>query len=87
VGALLFGTYDWLVSAAQSTLRQRLNEHGLNLTYSSQSWSLWGGITLNDAALRSLPPGNEPLIEISALHVAHPVAGSLACAYGCHSLA
>lgn len=68
-GALLFGAYQWLVNTAQSTLRQRLIEHGLSLTYTSQSWSPWGGITLNDAALRRLSPGNEPLIEITALHV------------------
>ncbi len=65
---LLFGAYHWLVSTAQSTMRQRLTERGLNLTSSSESWSLFGGITLKDAALRGLPD-NEPLIEISALHV------------------
>lgn len=66
--ALLFAGYEWLVSAAQSTLRKRLNEHGLNLTCSSESWSLLGGITLKDAALRGLPD-DQPLIELSALHV------------------
>ncbi len=66
--AVFFGAYHWLVSTAHATLRRRLTEHGLNLTSSSQSWSLLGGITLKDAALRSLP-GDEPLIEISALHV------------------
>ncbi len=65
---VLFGAYHWLVSTAKSTLRQRLTEHGLNLTSSSESWSLLGGITLNNAALCGLP-GNEPLIEISAVHV------------------
>ncbi|WP_395730587.1 hypothetical protein [Prosthecobacter sp.] len=68
LGVVLFGAYHWLVSTAQSTLRQRLTERGLNLTSSSESWSLFGGITLNNAALRGLPD-NEPLIEISALHV------------------
>ncbi|MCF7788563.1 MAG: AsmA-like C-terminal region-containing protein [Prosthecobacter sp.] len=66
--AVSFGAYHWLVSTAQATLRQRLTERGLNLTSSSESWSLFGGIALNNAALRGLPD-NEPLIEISALHV------------------
>jgi len=65
---VLFGAHHWLVSTAQSTLRRRLTEHGLSLTSSSESWSLRGGITLKNAALRGLPD-NEPLIEISALHV------------------
>jgi hypothetical protein len=65
---VLFGGYHWLVSTAQSTLRQRLTDRGLNLTSSSESWSLLGGVTLNNAALCGLPD-NEPLIEISALHV------------------
>jgi|GEM_PF-935674 len=65
---VLFGAYHWLVSTAQSTLRRRLTEQGLNLTSSSESWSLFGGVTLNNAALRGLPD-NEPLIEISALQV------------------
>ncbi|MCX6847495.1 MAG: hypothetical protein NTY98_01095 [Verrucomicrobia bacterium] len=68
VVVVLFGAYHWLVSTAQSTLRRRLTEQGLNLTSSSESWSLFGGVTLKDAALRGLPD-NEPLIEISALHV------------------
>ena len=71
IGGLIvasFGAYHWLVSTAHAALRRRLSERGLNLTSSSESWSLFGGITLNGAALRGLP-GNEPLIEISALHV------------------
>ncbi len=67
--ALLFGAYEWLISKAQTTLRERLAQRGLNLTYSSEFWTPWGGITLKDAALRRLTPANEPLIEISALHV------------------
>ncbi|WP_395747301.1 hypothetical protein [Prosthecobacter sp.] len=66
--ALGFGGYHWLVATAKSTLRQRLKERGLDLTSSSESWSLLGGITLENAALRALPD-NAPLIEISALHV------------------
>lgn len=69
VAALLWVGYEWLVSAAHAKLKQRLADRGLSLTASSQSWSLRGGITLKDAALRRLSPGNEPLIEISALHV------------------
>ena len=68
LGVVLFGANHWLVSTAQSTLRQRLTERGMNLTSSSESWSIFGGITLNNAALCGLPD-NEPLIEISALHV------------------
>ena len=71
IGGLIvasFGAYHWLVSTAHAALRRRLSERGLNLTSSSESWSLFGGITLKGAALRGLP-GNEPLIEISALHV------------------
>lgn len=66
---LLWGGYEWLVDTAQARLKQRLADRGLSLTASSQTWSIWGGITLHDAALRRLSPGNEPLIEISALHV------------------
>ena len=66
---LLWGGYEWLLSNAQSALTKRLAKRGLSLTYSSDSWSLWGGVTLHDAALRRLSPGNEPLIEISELHV------------------
>jgi hypothetical protein len=69
VVALLFGAYEWLLITAQSTLRQRLNEHGMSLTYRTLTWSPWGGITLSDAVLRGLPPENKPLVEISALHV------------------
>ncbi|WP_395736832.1 hypothetical protein [Prosthecobacter sp.] len=68
LAVLLVGGYHWLVSTAQKTMRQCLSERGLSLTSSSESWSLLGGITLNDAALRSLP-SNDPLIEITALHV------------------
>ncbi len=66
--ALLLVGYHWLVTTAQATLRQKLSERGLSLTYSRESWSILGGITLTDAALRSLP-ANDPLIEISELHV------------------
>jgi hypothetical protein len=64
-GALLWGGHEWLLSSAQSTLNQRLTERGLSLTYSSLSWSLRGGVTLHDAALSRLSPGNEALIEIT----------------------
>lgn len=61
--------YQWLVSTAKSKLNQALTERGLSLTAASQSWSILGGITLKDAVLRHLSAGNEPLIEISNLHL------------------
>ena len=69
VAFLLWGGCEWLVSTAHSKLKQRLADRGLTLTASSQSWSIWGGITLKGAALRRMSPGNEPLIEFSGLHV------------------
>ncbi|MDB6007078.1 MAG: AsmA-like C-terminal region [Prosthecobacter sp.] len=69
LGVLVFGAYHWLVNKAQTTLRERLSERGLALTYNSVSWSPWGGITLQQAALKSVEADKEPLIEISALHV------------------
>ncbi len=69
IALLLWVGCEWLVSTAQARLKQRLAERGLSLTASSQSWSIRGGITFNQAALRYLSPGKEPLIEFSGLHV------------------
>lgn len=69
ISLLLWGGCEWLVSTAQSRLRQRLADRGLSLTASSQTWSIWGGITLKKAVLGHLAPGGKPLIEFSALHV------------------
>lgn len=69
MAVLLVGAYHWLVNKAQTTLRERLNERGLALTYSDVTWSPWGGITLEDAALKSLEADKEPLMELSAVHV------------------
>ena len=69
IALLLWGGCEWLVSTAQARLKQRLAERGLTLTASSQTWSIWGGIRLNEAALSRLSLGKEPLIEFSGLHV------------------
>ncbi len=69
IAILLWAGCEWLVSTAQSRLKQRLADRGLTLTASSQTWSLRGGITFHDAALSRLSPGKGPLIEFSGLHV------------------
>ncbi len=69
VAALALGGYCWLVSAAKKTLNERLAQRGLSLKSAGQSWSPWDGLSLKEAVLRRLSAGNEPLIELSALHV------------------
>lgn len=66
---LLWGGYEWLVHSARGRLEQRLADRGLVLTYKSESWSPWGGITLKDAALRRRSAGNEPVAFISVVHI------------------
>lgn len=69
LAALFAGSYFWLVNAAGTKLNERLALRGLSLKYSSKSWSPWAGLSLQQAVLRRLAAGNEPLIELSALHV------------------
>jgi len=69
VAALTVGGYFWLVSAAERALNDRLTQRGLSLKYSSRTWSPWDGLSLKEAVLRRLSAGNEPLLELSALHV------------------
>ncbi|MDB6139596.1 MAG: AsmA-like C-terminal region, partial [Verrucomicrobiaceae bacterium] len=69
VAAILWGGYEWLLSTAQSKLKQRLADRGLSLQYTSESWSPWNGLSLSQAELHRLSPGHEPLFEKSQLHV------------------
>ncbi len=68
LATLAWGGYEWVISSAQNTLHQRLAQRGLSLKYTNQSWSPWKGLSLEGATLSRLP-GNEPLVEISALHI------------------
>ncbi len=69
VAALLWFGCEWLVSRAQEKVKESLAARGLSLTSKSESWSLWGGITLQDAVLRQVSGNKVPLLQISALHV------------------
>ncbi|WP_395745359.1 AsmA-like C-terminal region-containing protein [Prosthecobacter sp.] len=66
---LLWGSYEWLVGKARNTLDQRLADRGLQLTYKSETWTPWGGITLRDAALTHVGTGAEPVASISRVHI------------------
>lgn len=69
VAALLWFGCEWLVSRAQIQVKESLAARGLSLTSKSESWSLWGGITLQDAVLSQVSGNRPPLLQISALHV------------------
>ncbi len=66
---LLWGTYEWLVGKARSKLEQRLADRGLELTYKSETWTPWGGITLQDANLTRRTAGREPVASISKVNI------------------
>ncbi len=66
---LAWGAYAWLVNNARTKVNDRLAERGLVLKARSETWSLRGGITLQEAVLARLDGGQEPLVEISALQV------------------
>lgn len=69
LAVLLWSGCEWLVSRAQAEVKESLAARGLSLTSKSESWSLWGGITLEDAVLSEASGNNPPLMQISALHV------------------
>lgn len=66
---LLWGAYEWLVGKARSTLDQRLADRGLQLTYKSETWTPWGGITLEEAALTHRGAGKEPVASVARVHI------------------
>ncbi|MDB6007615.1 MAG: AsmA-like C-terminal region [Prosthecobacter sp.] len=66
---LMWGAYHWLVVKARSTLDQRLADRGLELTYKSETWTPWGGITLQEAALIRRRAAREPVASISNVHI------------------
>ncbi|WP_166647046.1 AsmA-like C-terminal region-containing protein [Prosthecobacter fusiformis] len=60
------------MSKARKEVDERLEKRGLVLNAKSESWSLWGGITLKEATLSRLTGDQPPLFEISELHVDVP---------------
>lgn len=66
---LMWGAYEWLVSKARSTVEQRLADRGLELTYKSETWTPWDGITLQDAALVRRTAAREPVASITTIHI------------------
>lgn len=66
---LLWGGVEWLVGKARSKLDQRLADRGLELTYKSETWTPWGGITLHEAALTRRSAEREPVASIANVHI------------------
>ncbi|MBB5040222.1 AsmA-like C-terminal region-containing protein [Prosthecobacter dejongeii] len=69
VATVLWLGCEWLVRRAQVQVKESLAARGLLLTSKSESWSLWGGVTLQDAVLSQVSGNRPPLLQISALHV------------------
>ena len=68
-GLLLWAVYQGLISSARERINDQLAKRGLVLRSERQTWSLWGGITLEKAALEHTSAGEPPLLEIGELHV------------------
>lgn len=66
---LMWVGHHWLVSEAKTKVNERLAERGLTLKSKRETWSVWGGITLKEAALYRLEDENQPLLEVSRLDV------------------
>lgn len=65
----VWGAHHWLVQEAKAKVNERLAERGLTLKSKRETWSLWGGITLKEAALYRLGDESRPLLAVSRLDV------------------
>lgn len=69
LGGVAWAASEWLVATARTQVNQRLEERGLRLVSKSESWSLLGGLALNEASLFKVTDLVRPLVSLGRLDV------------------